>query len=168
MDVDSVTAVGSCQVVLAVIGTGWLDAADERGRRRLDDPDDFVALEIKAGLDRDIPVIPVLIDGAPGLRRNKLRAALASLARRQSLRVDHDSFTADVTRLLTAVERTFSPTEEPGRGVKGRGVQLGRPPAGHRGRRQDRAAVGIRHRPPCACTGRPHEGREGRGVQPRR
>jgi WD40 repeat protein len=99
MDVDSIapgydfaeaieSAVGSCQAVLAVIGTHWLD-----------DPDDFVALEIKAGLDRDIPVIPVLVGGAPGL---------SALARRQSLRLDHDSFTADFTRLLTALERTFA------------------------------------------------------------
>jgi WD40 repeat protein len=119
MDVDSIapghdfaeaieTAVGSCQVVLAVIGTHWLDAADERGWRRLDDPDDFVALEIKAGLDRDIPVIPVLVGGTSGPRRDDLPATLSPLARRQSLRLDHDSFSTDFTRLMAALERTFA------------------------------------------------------------
>jgi hypothetical protein len=117
MDVDSITpgydfakaietAVASCQVVLAVIGKGWLDASDERGRR-LDDPDDFVALEIKAGLEREIPVIPVLVGGVPVPRRDELPTALSALARRQSLRLDHDSFNADFARLATALEQTF-------------------------------------------------------------
>ena len=57
MDVDSIEpgldygeaidkAVGSCDVLLVVIGTRWLDAVDEHNRRRLDDPDDLIMLEI--------------------------------------------------------------------------------------------------------------------------
>src|SRR5438552_2473316 len=41
-------AVAACQVLLAVIGPTWLTTADERGRHRLDDPDDIVRLEIEA------------------------------------------------------------------------------------------------------------------------
>ena len=76
MDVDSIDpgldfaeaierAVGSCDVLLALIGRHWSDIVDEQGRRRLDDPEDFVALEIRTALRRKIRVIPVLVDGAP-------------------------------------------------------------------------------------------------------
>src|SRR4051812_27579397 len=51
-------AVKRCPVVLVVIGLHWLDAADAAGRR-LDDPTDFVRLEIEAGLQRAACVIPV-------------------------------------------------------------------------------------------------------------
>ena len=75
MDVDHIPAgvdfvahlnsqVAACDVVLVVIGPNWLGAKDESGERRLDNPDDFVAIEIAAALARDIRVIPVLVDGA--------------------------------------------------------------------------------------------------------
>jgi hypothetical protein len=52
-------------VLLALIGLKWLDARDENGtHRRLDDPDDFVRIEIVTALQRNIPVIPILLDGA--------------------------------------------------------------------------------------------------------
>ena len=53
--------VTSCGVLLAMIGKGWLDAKDDAGRPRLDDPMDFVRLETASALKRDIPVIPVLV-----------------------------------------------------------------------------------------------------------
>jgi hypothetical protein len=56
--------VGSCDVLLALIGRNWLHAADKEGRRRRDGPEDLVRLEIAAALRRDIPVIPVLVQGA--------------------------------------------------------------------------------------------------------
>ena len=63
--VEAITrAVGSCDVLLALIGDRWLTVADERDHRRLDDSDDFVRLEIEAALARDVRVIPVLVDGA--------------------------------------------------------------------------------------------------------
>jgi TIR domain len=63
-------AVAACQVLVAVVGPAWLTATDERGRRRLDDPGDFVRLEIETALTRDVRVIPVLAQGAvmPGSR----------------------------------------------------------------------------------------------------
>jgi TIR domain len=74
MDVDTIAlgvdfaevisqVVSSCEVLLAVIGPRWLTVTDEDGRRRLDDPDDLVRLEIAAALKRDIRVIPVLSRG---------------------------------------------------------------------------------------------------------
>ena len=84
MDVDSIepgldfaetieAAVGACDVLLVLIGPNWVEAVDEQGRRRLEDPDDFVALEITAALRRRIRVIPVLVDGAPSPRRGTCR-----------------------------------------------------------------------------------------------
>jgi hypothetical protein len=56
-------AVGSCDVLLALIGERWLTISDEHGGRCLDDPDDFVRLEIEAALTRKVRVIPILVDG---------------------------------------------------------------------------------------------------------
>ncbi len=45
------------------IGDEWLECRDDQGHRRLDDPEDFVRLEVGAGLERDIRVVPVLVEG---------------------------------------------------------------------------------------------------------
>jgi len=58
------SAVASCDVLLALIGEQWLTITDEQGRRRLDDPNDFVRLELEAALTRNVRVIPILIAGA--------------------------------------------------------------------------------------------------------
>jgi len=50
-------------VLVAVIGPDWLLAANEKGRRR-DDPQDRVRLELEAGIERGIPLIPALVGGA--------------------------------------------------------------------------------------------------------
>ena len=77
MDIDSIPPganfrkvlkdwVDGCDVLLALIGPGWIDATDPRtGRRRLENASDFVRIEIGEALARDIPVVPVLLDGAP-------------------------------------------------------------------------------------------------------
>ena len=72
-------AVAACKVLLAVIGPAWLTAADERGRRRLDDPDDIVRLEIEAALSRGVRVIPILVEGAVMPTRQDLPESLAGL-----------------------------------------------------------------------------------------
>ena len=58
------SAVASCDVLLALIGRRWLTVTGEDGRRRLDDPGDFVRLEIEAALTRNVRVIPVLVEAA--------------------------------------------------------------------------------------------------------
>src|SRR5262245_33391637 len=55
-------AVGKCDVLLAIIGDQWVRAVDKQGNRRLDDPSDFVRIEIESALKRNIPVIPVLVE----------------------------------------------------------------------------------------------------------
>jgi hypothetical protein len=116
MDVDSIEpgvdfgeaieqAVQKCDVLIALIGRTWASETDERGRRRLDDPDDLVVLEIRSALDRGIRVIPVLVDGAAVPERGDLPEDLASLARRNAIRLDHDTFRGDLGLLLAALAR---------------------------------------------------------------
>src|SRR5262245_13191088 len=64
--------VTQCGVLLAVIGPNWLDARDQDGNRRLDKSNDFVRVEIATALQRDIPVIPILLDGASMPNANRL------------------------------------------------------------------------------------------------
>jgi hypothetical protein len=101
-------AVDACTVLVAVIGPGWLAAADKRGRRRLDDPDDLVRLEIGTALARDVRVIPVLVEGAVMPDRTDLPECLAGLARRYALRIRYESFRDDAGRLVAAIERVLA------------------------------------------------------------
>src|SRR5262245_58407928 len=55
-------AVGQCDVLLAVIGDDWLTVQDADGKRRIDNPDDYVHVEVASALERNIPVIPVLVE----------------------------------------------------------------------------------------------------------
>jgi hypothetical protein len=96
-------AVGQCAVLLAVVGPRWLAVTDANGRRRLDDLDDFVRLELERALARGIPVIPVLVDGATLPKAKDLPASLQSLFYRQATQVRPDpDFRHDVDRLIDA------------------------------------------------------------------
>ena len=98
--------VGFCDSLVAVIGKRWLTCADADGLRRLDNPEDWVRLEIAAALSRDMKVFPVLVDGAPPPRSNDLPSPLAALARWQAVPIHHDSFDADVSRLSDSLALT--------------------------------------------------------------
>lgn len=95
--------VASCGVLLTVIGKNWLTAADEQGRRRLDDPYDFVHLETASALQRDIPVIPVLVHGARMPRPEQLPDVLKDLAFRNSVELTHARWSSDVRLLIDAL-----------------------------------------------------------------
>jgi TIR domain len=101
-------AVDACVVLVAVIGPGWLLAADERGRRRLDDPDDLVRLEIGTALTRRVRLIPVLVEGAIMPRREDLPESLVGLGRRNALPIRHESFRDDAGRLVAAIEKVLA------------------------------------------------------------
>ncbi|MGA7274016.1 MAG: toll/interleukin-1 receptor domain-containing protein [Candidatus Udaeobacter sp.] len=77
-------AVGSCAVLLVVIGDQWLHLTDEQGRRRLEDPSDFVRIEIEAALKRDIPVVPVLIETAQMPAASELPESIRELTFRNA------------------------------------------------------------------------------------
>jgi TIR domain/Kelch motif len=107
--VDVITAaVAKCDVLLALIGDEWVTIADEHGRRRLDDPDDFVRLEIEAALTRNVRVIPILVDGATMPRADELPPSLVRLVRRQALELSPARFDYDTSRLLKVLDRTFA------------------------------------------------------------
>ena len=83
-------AVGSCDVLIALIGPHWLTVTDKAGRRRLDDPADLTRLEILAALQRNIRVIPALVGGAEMPAADELPDALKPLGRRQAYELaDH-------------------------------------------------------------------------------
>jgi hypothetical protein len=96
--------VAECDVFLALIGPNWLDARNaESGERRLDDPDDFVRIEVASALARGILVIPVLLDGAVVPPADRLPDALKALSTRNAVQVRRETFDADVARLVRAV-----------------------------------------------------------------
>jgi YVTN family beta-propeller protein len=104
-------AVGRCDVFLALIGELWLGATAEQGHRRIDNPDDPVALEIKTALQRQIRVIPVLVDGAAVPQRHELPDALAPLARRNGVPLRFETFDTDLSRLITTLDRVLQGAE---------------------------------------------------------
>jgi parallel beta-helix repeat protein len=127
MDVDSVAfgldfiqavteAVAGCDVLLALIGRQWTDVADGRGRRRIDDPDDFVRVEIEAALARDIRVVPVLVEGAVLPQAGDLPPELRPLVRRQALALTHAGFGAEVSRLIAAIDQVLGGGPPPAAG----------------------------------------------------
>jgi len=105
--------VGKCQILLALIGRNWIDARDEQGRRRLEDPDDFVRIEIATALARDIPVIPVLFDEVGIPPADSLPDNLKELALRNGLHVHHESFHVDLDKLVKALEGTLGRLAQP-------------------------------------------------------
>ena len=113
--------VSRCDVMLAVIGPQWLTLTDAEGNRRLDDPNDFVRLEIGQALRRGIPVVPVLVDAARMPRSTDLTDDLRELAMRNATEVRHANFAADADRLIQGLglkkssaspkPKKFSPTK---------------------------------------------------------
>ena len=93
--------VQKCTVLFAVIGPRWLEATDQ-GARRLDDPNDFVRIEIGTALRRNIPVVPLLVDGAHMPRAEELPDDLKPLTRRNGTEIRNDpDFHNDMSRLLS-------------------------------------------------------------------
>ena len=72
-----------------MIGKRWLSATDNKGNRRLDDPNDFVRLEIAAALSRDIPVVPVLVHDAVMPIEQELPDVLKEFAFRNGTELTH-------------------------------------------------------------------------------
>lgn len=127
MDVDSIPPgadfvtvlegwVDQCDILLALIGPGWLEAIDpQTSRRKLDDPNDFVRIELRKGLARGIPVVPVLLDGAPIPVTDRLPDDLEQLTRRHAQFIELRTVDTDVERLIRKLGLA-RPTRQPGQG----------------------------------------------------
>ena len=92
--------VAACDVVLVVIGKHWLTVCDEQGRPRIENPEDFVRLEVGTALSRTVRVVPVLVEGARMPRSDQLPAALADLSRRNALELPDRGFHQALDRLI--------------------------------------------------------------------
>jgi hypothetical protein len=107
-------AVGTCNVLLALIGRHWMTIRDESGQRRIDDPQDFVRLEIESALKRpDVLVVPVLVQGAEMPKQRELPVSMATLARRNALQLSDERWKYDVGRLIARLERAPGVRTEP-------------------------------------------------------
>lgn len=116
--VDFVDAIGraleSCGVLLAVIGPRWVSLADNAGRRRLDDPNDYTRLEIATALGRnDVRVIPVLVEGAQMPAGDELPDELKPLSRRNAIELTDKRWEYDVSQLVETLNKTLDVRPEP-------------------------------------------------------
>ncbi len=111
MDVDSISLgrdfrqilqerLGSCDLMLALIGPSWMDAKDAAGNRRLENPTDLVRQEIAAALKRNIPVIPVLLQGVQMPTPERLPEDLKDLAYRNGFELGHSTWESDVKEMI--------------------------------------------------------------------
>jgi hypothetical protein len=121
MDLDSIEAgldfeevisdaINACGVMVVVIGPLWATVADEQGRRRLDEPDDYVRFGIRTALKRGIRVIPVLVEGAKPPRQQELPSDLQRLARLNAFEMSCDHrYQYDADRLMHIIEKSIAP-----------------------------------------------------------
>src|SRR6185503_5388430 len=116
MDIDTIepgedfvtvieNAVGSCEILIAVIGQSWLSAT---GTGRLDNPNNFVRLEIATALRRDIRVIPVLVQRASMPKPEDLPDDLDKLTRRNAVELTDQRWQTDVDQLIDVMERVLA------------------------------------------------------------
>lgn len=115
--VDRITkVVSSCVALIVVIGPRWAQLQNEDGGRRIEDPDDFVRLEVESGLDRDdVLLVPALVDGARMPRREELPSELKTLARRNALELSEGRWRYDIGRLLGLLDELLPDDTEPKR-----------------------------------------------------
>ena len=96
-------SVATCSILLAIIGQEWLRSTDAGGARRLDDPNDFVRIELASALRRDIPVVPVLVRGAKMPQVEQLPDDLKELAYRNAVELTHARWKSDVQVLIQSL-----------------------------------------------------------------
>jgi len=124
MDVDSIqlgldfkdvleTTLNSCVVMIVVIGKNWLGARNSVGQCRLDDPDDYVRLEIEIALRRNIRVIPILVEGAVIPGQDDLPPSIKPLTRRNGRDMSHARFGSDCLELISTIEQVLKERRKP-------------------------------------------------------
>ncbi len=122
MDIDTIepgedfvtvieNAVGSCEILIAIIGRHWLSSTGE-SPGWLDNPNDFVRVEIATALSRDIRVIPVLVQRASMPKPQDLPEDLVKLSRRNAVELSDLRWQNDVEDLIGVMERVLAKREE--------------------------------------------------------
>ena len=123
MDLDSIEpgldfaevireAVDSCMVLVALIGRQWATLADEEGRRRLDNPDDYVRFEVQAALERGVRVFRCWSMAPDRSDKQQLPAELEKLARLNALELSYGRYEYDADRLLNLIQRLLAAASE--------------------------------------------------------
>jgi hypothetical protein len=102
-----------CSVLLAIIGPRWLEARDDQGNRRLEDPDDWVRTEIERALRRGIKVIPVLVGGATLPQQAALPDGLKPLLKSQAAVVGTNNFRHEMAGLSSDIGTIVGPDRRP-------------------------------------------------------
>jgi uncharacterized membrane protein YhaH (DUF805 family) len=105
--------IAACIAFIAVIGPRWLNARNNDGNPKLENPTDYVRMEIESALKRDIRVIPVLVDGASMPRPSDLPLSLQALARRNAMEIAHHRFAADCDDLARHIKRALGVATTP-------------------------------------------------------
>jgi hypothetical protein len=108
-------AVGSCGVLVALIGEEWLTVTDAQGNRRIDDPADVHRMELQAALERDVRLIPALVQDAEMPTAPDLPEALRPLVGRQAVELSDQRWDYDVGQLVNVLERVLADAAEEGR-----------------------------------------------------
>jgi len=101
-DIDQ--AVGQCEVMVSLVGKSWLVLPDEIGAPRIKNPEDWVRLEIQAALERNIPVVPVLVQRASMPSQNQVPSDIAQFTRRQAFELLDNRFHQDADNLIKRLE----------------------------------------------------------------
>jgi hypothetical protein len=134
----------SCSVLLAIIGKEWLTIQDVRNnRRRLDDPDDFLRLEVGTALNnQNILVIPVLVGRAAMPPVEQLPPDLANLARRNAIELSDIRWESDLDRLVKAIEQALGKQSVKSAPTRGAASRMANKPT----RSQERELLEIRRK----------------------
>lgn len=98
-------ALASCAVMLVLIGPRWLDIRDDKGRRRLDQPGDWIRTEVAQALKRNVRLIPVLVEDTPLPSAESLPEDMQALVRRQTLPLSDARWRGDLLRLVETLAR---------------------------------------------------------------
>jgi hypothetical protein len=101
----------SCRAMIVVIGPDWVGLDEKTGKRRIDDPEDFARLEVEHAIDRKIPLIPVLLDGAQLPDANGLPETLRPIRRRQHIAVDGQNYSRTVPEISARLKEILAPPE---------------------------------------------------------
>jgi TIR domain len=99
------SALNACDAVLVVIGKDWASCTGKDGGRRLEDPNDWVRLEVVAALSRNILVVPVLVDGARLPDPASLPEELRALCGRNACELSNLRWASDVRELIKDLEQ---------------------------------------------------------------